>query len=76
MGDLGLQWEASMSAFLGQNARVKSVQMKEGKQLVEAGSASRVRLLTRKLLNETPALKTPSFPYKQRIAMVWSWLVL
>ena len=38
-----------MSAFLGQNARVKSVQMKEGKQLVEAGSASRVRLLTRKL---------------------------
>ena len=43
-----------MSAFLGQNARVKSVQMKEGKQLVEAPSASRVKLLTRKLLNETP----------------------
>lgn len=42
MGDLGLQWEASMSAFLGQNARVKSVQMKEGKQLVEAGLASEV----------------------------------
>ena len=40
-----------MSAFLGQNGRVKSVQMKEGKQLVEAWLAPRVRLVTRKFLN-------------------------
>ena len=36
LGDVGLQWEASMSAFLGQTGRVKTVQMKEGKQVVEA----------------------------------------
>lgn len=36
LGDVGLQWEASMSTFLGQTGRVKTVQMKEGKQVVEA----------------------------------------
>ena len=36
--DVGLSWESSMSSFLGQTGRVKTVQMKEGKQLVEAMS--------------------------------------
>ena len=35
LGDVGLQWESSMSSFLGQTGRVKTVQMKEGKQVVE-----------------------------------------
>ncbi|CAK9043903.1 Mycosubtilin synthase subunit A [Durusdinium trenchii] len=35
LSHVGLSWESSMSAFLGQTGRVKTVQMKEGKQLVE-----------------------------------------
>ncbi|CAJ1416719.1 unnamed protein product, partial [Effrenium voratum] len=35
LGDVGLAWEATTSTYLGQTGRVKTVQMKEGKQVVE-----------------------------------------
>lgn len=45
MAAVGLNWESSMSAFLGQTGRVKTVQMKEGKQVVEAPVLTQIGML-------------------------------